>query len=81
MWEFYFLNLLGCFYVAVCRYAQLEVQECSVITEICINIQRKGEVVDTPFVCRVGEIMVRLLYNFVDHHTNICVFIVNALVY
>uniref|UniRef100_A0A3B5KFC4 Cytosolic endo-beta-N-acetylglucosaminidase n=1 Tax=Takifugu rubripes TaxID=31033 RepID=A0A3B5KFC4_TAKRU len=38
-------------------YAQLELQECSVLTELCINIQRKGEAVDTPFICRVGEIM------------------------
>ncbi|XP_056871680.1 cytosolic endo-beta-N-acetylglucosaminidase isoform X4 [Takifugu flavidus] len=39
------------------RYAQLELQECSVLTELCINIQRKGEAADTPFICRVGEIM------------------------
>lgn len=43
--------------VTVCRCAQLELQDCT-LRELCLSIQRDGEPLDTPFVCRVGEITV-----------------------
>ncbi|XP_059203698.1 cytosolic endo-beta-N-acetylglucosaminidase [Centropristis striata] len=36
--------------------SQLELRGCS-LREVCLNIQRNGEPQDTPFSCRVGEIM------------------------
>lgn len=44
----------------VCRCSQLELRGCT-LREVCLNIQRDGEPQDTPFSCRVGEIMVRQL--------------------
>uniref|UniRef100_A0A7N8XD03 Cytosolic endo-beta-N-acetylglucosaminidase n=1 Tax=Mastacembelus armatus TaxID=205130 RepID=A0A7N8XD03_9TELE len=36
--------------------SQLELPGCA-LRELCVKIQRKGELQDTPFSCRVGEIM------------------------
>lgn len=45
--------------MTVCRCAQLELQDCTErLRELCLSIQRDGEPLDTPFVCRVGEITV-----------------------
>nr|XP_020463999.1 cytosolic endo-beta-N-acetylglucosaminidase [Monopterus albus]XP_020464000.1 cytosolic endo-beta-N-acetylglucosaminidase [Monopterus albus] len=38
------------------RRSQLELSGCA-LREICVNIQRNGELQDTPFSCRVGEVM------------------------
>lgn len=38
------------------RCSQLHLRGC-ILREICVNIQREGEPQDTPFSCRVGEIM------------------------
>lgn len=56
----------------VCRFWQLERPGCA-LREVNVSIQRKEELQDKPFTCRVGEIMVRdcaqlllyLLINFV----------------
>lgn len=45
---------------SVCRCSQLELRGYT-LREVCLNIQRDGEPQDTPFSCRVGEIMVRQL--------------------
>ncbi|XP_071397021.1 cytosolic endo-beta-N-acetylglucosaminidase [Centroberyx affinis] len=39
------------------RCSQLELLGCA-LREVCVSIQREGEPQDTPFSCRVGEIMV-----------------------
>ncbi|XP_008283953.1 cytosolic endo-beta-N-acetylglucosaminidase [Stegastes partitus] len=39
------------------RCSQLELHGC-VLREVCVRIQRDGEAQDTPFNCRVGEIMI-----------------------
>ncbi|KAM4635476.1 cytosolic endo-beta-N-acetylglucosaminidase isoform 2-T2 [Polymixia lowei] len=39
------------------RCSQLELRGCA-LREVCVNVQRDGEPQDTPFSCRVGEIMV-----------------------
>lgn len=44
--------------VTVCRCSQLELRGCA-LREVCFSIQRDGDPQDTPFSCRVGEIMVR----------------------
>lgn len=49
------------FYVTVCRCSQLELSGCA-LREVCFSIQRDGVPQDTPFTCRVGEIMVRQLF-------------------
>ncbi|XP_056143724.1 cytosolic endo-beta-N-acetylglucosaminidase [Lampris incognitus] len=38
------------------RCFQLELHGCA-LREVCVNIQREGQLQDTPFNCRIGEIM------------------------
>lgn len=38
------------------RFSQLEGRDCT-LREVCVKIQRDGEPEDTPFTCRLGEIM------------------------
>lgn len=49
---------LSSLHVNVCRCSQLDLRGCA-LREVSISIQRDGEPQDTPFSCRVGEIMVR----------------------
>lgn len=57
--------------VTVCRCAQLELQDCT-LRELCLSIQRDGEPLDTPFVCRVGEITVSSYHKIVTQIS--CIF-------
>ncbi|KAM6957282.1 cytosolic endo-beta-N-acetylglucosaminidase [Aplochiton taeniatus] len=47
----------GLQYIPMCRCSQLALQGC-VLREVCVCVVRNGEPKDTPFSCRVGEIMV-----------------------
>lgn len=49
------------------RCAQLELRDCT-LRELCLSIQRDGEPLDTPFVCRVGEIAVSQAFPLSFYH-------------